>query len=142
MKQFFMAFVASVGVSVASAADSEFDLGPVTDENLVELEAEYEYDLLTLLAEEQLAEGAATEIQRRGGYTQRGRPGYRPRPPHQRPPVYRPAPPRSRYATCYVRNARGRLFSATARTPRQAQSAAINRCHRVSHFCFSQGCRY
>ena len=142
MKKLLCAALVSFGFSTAFAEENVLDLGPISEENAVQLEAEYEFDIMALLTEEQLAEGEILDIQRRG-YTQRGRPNYRPRPPHHRPPVYRPMPPRPyNYATCYVRNERGRLFSATARTPRQAQSAALNRCHRASNFCFSQGCRY
>lgn len=64
-------------------------------------------------------------------------PGYPPPPP---PPHY--PPPHSNNIVCYARNQYNQWFSAVSSNANWAQRKALERCGRVSQYCYAQGCRY
>ncbi|HRO66966.1 MAG TPA: hypothetical protein PL182_05330 [Pseudobdellovibrionaceae bacterium] len=133
-KKAFVICAALIGFTSVGAAEIAADpLTVYTEENALQLQAEYQEDLALM-----------TEIQQRRRGDRDHRPGnrghVRRRPPHSRPiPIPIPIP--YRYYTCFARNSRGQLFSATANGRALAQRRAMQRCDRASAVCRPAGCR-
>lgn len=142
IKKAIVICAALIGFTAASASEIADPLTVYTEENALQLQAEYQEDLALM-----------TEIQqRRGGDRNRGNHGQM-RPPRNdnrghvrhRAPRYRPIPipipiPYRQY-TCFARNARGQLFSATTNNRAMSQRRAVQRCQRSSAVCRPAGCR-